>query len=96
MNQSILKEINPEYTLEGLILKLKLQYFGHLLLRADSLEKTLILGQIEGKRRKGQQRIKWLGSIIDSMDMNLRTLLEIAEDRGDWRAIIHVVTKSQT
>ena len=96
MNQSILKEINPEYSLEGLILKLKLQYFGHLLLRADSLEKTLILGQIEGKRRKGQQRIKWLGSIIDSMDMNLRTLLEIAEDRGDWRAIIHVVTKSQT
>ena len=96
MNQSILKEINPEYTLEGLILKLKLQYFGHLLLRADSLEKTLILGQIEGKRRKGQQRIKWLGSIIDSMDMNLRTLHEIAEDRGDWHAIIHVVTKSQT
>ena len=96
MNQSILKEINPEYSLEGLILKLKLQYFGHLLLRADSLEKTLILGQIEGKRRKGQQRIKWLGSIIDSMDMNLRTLHEIAEDRGDWRAIIHVVTKSQT
>ena len=96
MNQSILKEINPEYSLEGLILKLKLQYFGHPLLRADSLEKTLILGQIEGKRRKGQQRIKWLGSIIDSMDMNLRTLLEIAEDRGDWRAIIHVVTKSQT
>ena len=82
--------------MEGLILKLKLQYFGHLLPRADSLEKTLILGKIEGKRRKGQQRIKWLDSIIDSMDMNLRKLHEIVEDRGDWRAIIHVVTKSQT
>ena len=82
--------------MEGLILKLKLQYFGHLLPRADSLEKTLILGKIEGKRRKGQQRIKWLDSIIDSMDMNLRKLHEIVEDRGDWRAIIPVVTKSQT
>ena len=96
MNQSILKEINPEYSLEGLILKLKLQYFGHLLLRADSLEKTLILGQIEGKRRKGQQRIKWLGSIIDSMDMNLSKLQEIVKDREAWHATVPRVIKSRT
>ena len=83
-NQSILKEINPEYLLEGLILKLKLQYFGHLMGRADSLEKLLMLGKIEGKRRGEQQRMKWLDSITDSMGLNLSKLWEIVEDRGAW------------
>ena len=95
-NQSILKEINPEYSLEGLMLKLKLQYFGHLMWRAGSLKKTLMLEKIEGKRRKGRQRMKWLDSITDSMDMNLSKLLEMVKDREDWRAAVHGVVKSQT
>ena len=90
----ILKEINPEYSLEGLILKLKLQYFGHLMRRADSLEKTLMLGKIEGKRRRGQQRMRWLVSVTDSMDMNLSKLQGIVRDREAWRAAVHGVTKS--
>ena len=90
----ILKEINPEYSLEGLILKLKLQYFGHLIRRADSLEKTLMLGKIEGKRRRGQQRMRWLVSVTDSMDMNLSKLQGIVRDREAWRAAVHGVTKS--
>ena len=90
-NQSILKEINPEYLLEGLMLKLKLQYFGHLMRRTDSLEKTLKLEQIEGKRRRGQQRMRWLDNITDSMNMNLSKLREIVEDRGAWCATIHGV-----
>ena len=94
--QSILKEINPEYSLEGLMLKFKLQYFGHLIWRADSLEKIPMLGNIEGKRRRGWQRIRCLDSISNSMDMNLRKLQQIVKDREDWRAAIHVVTKSQT
>ena len=81
-NQSVLKEINPEYSLERMMLKLKLQYFGHLIRRADSLEKTLMLGKIKGKRRRGQQRMRWLGGITDSMDMNLGRLQEIVRDRG--------------
>ena len=93
-NKSILKEINPEYSLEGLMLKLKLQYFGYLLQRADSLEKTLMLGKIEGKRRRERQRIRRLDSIIDSMDMNLSKLREIVEDRKDWHATVHGVAKS--
>ena len=96
LNQSILKEINPEYSLEGLILKLKHQYFGYLMWRANSLEKALILGKIKGKRRKRQQRMRWLDSITDSMDMNLNKLCEIVKDRGDWHAAVHGVTKSQT
>ena len=95
-NQSILKEINPEYSLEGLVLKLKLQYFGHLMPRVDSLEKTLMVGKIEGKGRSGWQRIRWLDSITDSMDMNLSTLQERVEDRGARHAAVYVVTKSQT
>ena len=88
-NQSILKEINPEYSLEGLMLKLKLQYFGHLMQRANSLEKTLILGKTEGKRRKGQWRMRWLDGMNDSMNMNLSKLQEIVKDREAWHAAVH-------
>ena len=95
-NQSILKEINSEYSLEGLMLKLKLQYFGHLMPRADSLEKTPMLGKIEGRRRRRWQRMSWLDNITDSVDMNLSKLQEIVKDRGAWHAAAHGVTKSQT
>ena len=95
-NQSIIKEINPEYSLKGLMLKLKLQYFGYLMWRADSLEKTLMLGRIEGNGRRGQQKMKWLDSIIDSMDMSLNKLWEIVEDRGAWRAAVHGIAKGWT
>ena len=94
-NQSILKEISPEYSLEGLMLKLKLQYFGHLIRRAYSFEKTLMLRKIEGRRR-GRQRMRWLDGIIDSMEMNLKKLWEIVKDRKAWHAVIHGVAKSQT
>ena len=94
-NQSILKEINPEYSLEGLMLKLKIQYFGHLIWRTDSLEKTLMLGKIEGWRKRGQQRMRWLESITDSTDMNLRKLQEIVKDRESWHATVQGVTKSR-